>query len=339
MAANGIFETRSRRTAAERLFDLHFDRLHSLFRLSLAQPDAAEAALLATLRELARSAPRIMSKNEAELTAWVDDVALAQLARERRPTPRGVPDDPPRVPPPRRLVRAERELLDALDDATLTLLVRGLEGDMRVAVALGLVHGIDRRRVALVLGCAPERVELLQRAALGGFAELLSRHPHERFRQPRQAALLARTSAPHLRPLGGRPSDGVIVVRGTKAMVVPGPPHSLYELIRDLLSRLVDRIRRREAEEHLNDEVGTSADGHSRRPPPPTPTTQPFRKPARTPSLTDYRKPEATRGTSIHERSPKETPGTQRIGSPRRTVAAGGNAYAWTQTRGGSRKR
>lgn len=334
-------DSSDRRAAAERLFDLHFDRLHSLFRLCLAQPAAAEAALLATLHELARNADRALAKDERELARWVDDIALGQLACKRHPVS-GAGKAPllAHVPAPARaLAREERELLDALDDSTLAIMIRGLDADARIAVALGLVHGIDRRRVALVLGCPPERVEMLQRGALVQLAELLARHPYERFRMPPRTNVVARTTAPHLRPLPSPASGGVIVVRGTKAMVVPGPPESLYELIRDLIDRFIDRVRRRQIDEHLNDEVGTSGDARTRRAPPPTPTTRPLTIPRRTPTLRDYDLPEPTRGTPTHAASPDKTPTTERIAAPRRVLAAGVMAYGWTQNRGRGRGR
>lgn len=331
-------ETGYPRTAADRLFDLHFDRLHSLFRLSLARPEAAEAALLATLNEVACGAAAIAAKNDREIAGWLDEIALAQLARHR-PGRTRLAGDLPDPPPPRPLVREERELLDVLDDATLAILVRGLDGDARIAVALGLVHSIDRRRVALVLGCPPERVDALQRGALGQLAELLSRHQHERFRRPAHANVVARTTAPHLRPLPAGASGGIIIVRGTKAMVEPGPPQSLYELVLRLVDRFLDRVRRRHIEDHFNDEVGTSGDARSRRPPPPTPTTKPLKKPRRTPTLRDYRQPDPTRGTATHDRSPKTTPGTARIAPPRRALGSGVNAYGWTGNGGRARGR
>jgi DNA-directed RNA polymerase specialized sigma24 family protein len=323
---------------ALRLFDRHFDRLHSLFRLCLPQPEAAQEALLATLGDVAESADEIGPKSEVELTRWIDDIALAQLARrhrlEARPRPAAT------LPPPRRpLVREERELLDALDDATLAILIRGLERETRIAVALGLVHAVDRRRVALVLGCPPEHVDMLQRGALGQIAELLSRHQHERFRQPAQKDVIAKKPAPHLRPLPGGGGDGIIVVRGTKAMVVPGPPTNVYDLVRALVERVLDRIRRRRTEHHFDDEVGTTGHARSRKAPPPTPTAQPIKKPRLTPTLRDYRKPEATRGTATHDRSPKSTPGTERIASPRRVLGSGVNAYGWTANGGRGRGR
>jgi DNA-directed RNA polymerase specialized sigma24 family protein len=322
-----------------RLFERHFDRLHSLFRLCLAQPEEAQEALLATLGEVAQGSAGLTGRSEVEAAHWVDDIALAQLARRHRVAAGPRPATPPRLLPRRPLVREERELLDSLDDATLAILVRGLERETRIAVALGLVHGIDRRRVALVLGCPVERVDMLQRGALGQLADLLSRHQHERFRQPARPSVLARTTAPHLRPLPAGASDGIIVIRGTKAMVVPGPPQSVYDLVRALVERVLDRIRRRQMEHHFDDEVGTSADAKSRRPPPPTPTTQPLAKPKRTPTLRDYRKPDTTRGTATHDRSPKSTPGTERIGAPRRVLGSGVNAYGWTSTGGRARGR
>lgn len=333
MHASGRSQGRGGRPAAERLFDLHFDRLHSLFRLSLAQPEAAEAALLATLDELAHSPGDIAAMSDRELTRWVDDIALAQLARHRRPRPPREPDPAP-APSPRSLAQEERELLDALDDTTLAIMIRGLDADARIAVALGLVHGIERRRIALVLGRPAEDVDLLQRGALVQLADILGRHPHERFRLPPRPNVLARTTAPHLRPLPAPASSGVIVMRGTKAMVIPGPPESLYQLIRELIDRFIDRVRRRQIEAHMNDDAGPAADARSRRPPPPTPTTRPIKKPGRTPTMRDYRQPQATRGTATHAESPKKTPTTERIAAPRRVLAAGVTAYGWTQTRG-----
>lgn len=326
-------------TLGLRLFERHFDRLHSLFRLCLPEAEVAQEALLATLSDVAASADEIGSRSESEITRWVDDIALAQLAHRHQVAVRPHPGSTS-APPRRPLVPEERDLLDSLDDKTLAILVRGLPRETRMAVALGLVHGIDRRRVALVLGCSPERVDALQHGALGQLADLLSRHQHERFKQPARPNVLARTTAPHLRPLPGGSSDGIIVVRGTKAMIMPGPPQTLHDLVLAFVQRVVERIRRRQIEHHFDDEVGTSGDARSRRAPAPTPTTRPLAKPKRTPTLRDYRKPETTRGTATHERSPKKTtPGTQGIGAPRRALSGGSNTYGWTQNGGRARGR
>jgi hypothetical protein len=143
-------------------------------------------------------------------------------------------------------------------------------------------------------------------------------------RETEEIGIRARENAYHLRPRPGPMSNGMIVVKGDRAMVEHGPTSGFWYMAMRALARVFEKFYRHHEESAFDDDVG-----EPRQAPKPlkrTATDNPFRKPQRTPSMTDYRTPRSTPGMPSY-RSPKSTPSTARLTSPHRTARAAAPAF------------
>ena len=302
--------------AADAFFDQYADRLYGLFRMTLDTREEAQAALrltFATVADRAGSAPAGVDPGD-----WLLGLALEQIGRRVGG----------RAWAPAEIVTMSRppddEVLAWIGDPALRALVRTLEPARRRALVLGLICGIDAKWVARALGCDLDEVGRLQRAGAADLTGRLTEHGHaERERR----VPLAKKAAPHLRPLPGPASDGMITVRGDKAYVERAPRDGFMYVALKALHRFLESLVGRR-HEHLDDDTAGSL--KPAKAPAPTPTTRPIQKPRATAGMRDYDRPTDTAGIANY-RTPRGTPSTERLNNPQRP--AGTAVYGWTRRR------
>lgn len=283
-------------------FDRHADWLFGLFRLVLADRQAASVATAVTLAEACA---------EAEGRAPFRELVM-EFALDRMVAAAGIPAREARQWAARRAHAGEREAdtgpPPGIDDAALAFYVRTLPAPQRQVVALRLVLGVSREQLAPALGVTPAVLEAIECDGRRMLRERLAAHVEERTRVHVPGA----RTGQHLRPLGALRPDAAVVVRRGRVHLGEAAPRGLVGLILRIVERLLSR--------GLGDDADERRSGRVRRPAPPpsTPTTRPLERPHPTPSTGDLRAPRPTAGTGVHRRSPSGTPSTARLSNPRR---------------------
>lgn len=311
-------------SVGERLFSTYSNRLYGLFRVTLATRGQAEAALRSTFATALERARAFESSGQPDVSAWVMDIALAEIARRPPRRFKGGPaaegcgpggDCADRHPP------VSAALLAAISHDNFTVLVRTLDQRRRQALVLTLVCGLEPERVAELVGVGPDELPAL---VLEACHELRGRLEEHRRVEAHRAALTAKIPY-HLSPLEGTAPRGSVKVRGTRVYLQPRRS-AMQKAIR-AIERFIDFLTRRHQDEYdPNDDIGGS--DKRRRSLDQTPGMQEFDKPKLTPSLQGYDAPELTPGSAGY-RAPKETPSTRRISSPRHSVPGGAMSYRW----------
>jgi len=293
-----------REEAQRRLFDAHFAALYFFLRMVLPEPSQAERA---AVDALARAVER---RGECPAAPGSTRAWLRELALEAVPFAAVTPQ-----PSKRRAVvtRARAETLAGVRDHTLAALVRSLELPCRQALVLGIVAGYDAEKVAAMMGIAREDVAALQHAGLDVIAGHLAAYQ----RETRAMGEVAREAAYHQRPLPGPMSDGIIVVRGTRAYVDQGPSNGFMYMALKALERVLGRLVGHQPGDELEDDVGDP--GEAPRRPETTAAAREFERPKPTPSMREYRTPGSTPGIATY-RQPRSTPSTARLSAPRRPL-------------------
>lgn len=280
------------------------DFLYGVFRMTLPSPADAEQA---TARTLAAATRAGASGDRAALTQFV----LDELAARRGGAPAQlVPTATPQRPVSARLAM----LLQGTSGPILAALVRSLDPDRRIALVLTTMLGLSAEDAATALNTEPANVAALKEAALADLATRLDAYAA----QTELLGAMAAASAYHLRPIKPAPSDGVIVVRGDKAMVEPAPSEGLMAMVLNAIANLFAWLFHHGDHNAFDDDVGEPTKAPKTRP---TATSKQFEKPRRTPSLTDYRTPKPTRGIATY-RMPKTTPSTARLASRSRPLSS-----------------
>jgi hypothetical protein len=308
--------------AARRAFDKTLAEVYGLLRLALGTARAADEAIVVVCDRAADDLTLETDQHGVPTRAVLMALALDEVAARRS----AAADPPvPRMAGARRRVPAD--FYDGLDDGTLSILVRTLPSGPREAVVLTVICGLPEERVAEVLGTAPAEAARLAQVGIDEVRGLLTADAAAHH----GPADLAARPAPHLKSLPSLAADGHIVVRGTRAFLVPHGPGGLLESALLAFARLWHRLRRRHGHDH---HLGGGPSRRSRKEAalPPTPTSQPIARPQLTPTLQPHALPEATAGTQLHKRSPHATPSTKRLSNPPRALPAGSHSQnSWAR--------
>lgn len=321
MRAIFVAAAAGRAGAREHLFGERFEAVFAFLRMALSDPAAAERLAVEVLVTAVQRHEECPAAT-AEIDPWLRGIALEQLAGIARLRPGGETPPEARNPNGRRLA----QVLSGVSDTNLAALVRALDATTRQVIVLGLMAEIDDETVAAIVGIPEADVgERLQRG-LGEIARLLESYDDD----TNEIGWRARENAYHLRPQRGPGADGMLVVRGDRMMVTPGPTSGFLYMALRAFARVLGRLAGHPGPAPLDDDVG--APRHRPVPVKRTATSKEFDQPQRTPSLTEYRTPRSTPGMAGF-RAPKGTPSTARISSPRATAKATASAY------GGMRKK
>src|SRR5581483_928632 len=174
---------------------------------------------------------------ERDVDAWLRGIALEHIAASVRLSG---PPQPHAAAAPAMSGRLH-QALRGISDRDLGAMVRALEPRARQAIVLGIMSGLDDATVAAVTGLRATDVPGLQAAGLADIARLLQEYD----RETEQMGELARKNAYHLRPRPGPMSDGLLVLRGSKLMVEPGPAGGVLTMAIRAFERLLDLLLHR----------------------------------------------------------------------------------------------